>query len=189
MVSRHWQSNRSCRQELHTVPGQMEPLNMTTLPRGPWVSLNIDLCGPLPSGEYLLNIIDEYSRYTVVQVVQSTSADTVIPCTEAVFVMFGYPETIKSDIGAPFQSKAWSDFLRSHGVCHRKITPLWPMANSQAENFNKPLMKAVHSSNVQCCNGVVNCTSYSVTTGALHTVPHCSHLIDFFSDGNLAPIC
>ena len=108
----------------------MEPLSMTTLPRGPWVSLSSAFCGPLPSGEYLVNIIDEYFRYPVVQVVRSTSTDTVIPCIEAAFAMFGYPETIKSDNGALFQSKAWSDFLRSCGVRHRKIIPLWPMANS-----------------------------------------------------------
>ena len=28
----------------------MEPLKMTTLPRGPWVSVSIDFCGPLPTG-------------------------------------------------------------------------------------------------------------------------------------------
>ena len=133
---------------------QMEPLNMTTLPTGPWVSLSIDFCGPLPSGEYLLTIINEYSRYPMVQVVRSTSADTVIPCIETVFAMFGYPETIKSDNGAPFRSKAWSDLLLSCGVRHRKITPLcmWPMANAQAENFHKPLMTALRSANVQCRN-------------------------------------
>ena len=76
----------------------------------------------------------------------------MISCIEAVFAMFGYPETIKSDNGAPFQSNAWSDFLRSYGVCHRQITPLWPIANSQAENVYKSLMKAVRSANLQCRN-------------------------------------
>ena len=108
---------------------------MTTLPRGPWVSLSIDFYGPVSSGEYLLNIINEYSRYAVVQVVRSTSADTVIPCIEAVFAMFGYPETIKT----------------------------------RARMQSAQLTSSV-------AIGVVNCTSFSVTTGALHTVPHSSTL-------------
>ena len=29
---------------------------------------------------------------------------------------------------------------------------MWPMANSQAENFNKALIKTVRSANVHCCN-------------------------------------
>ncbi|RDH88672.1 MAG: hypothetical protein DIZ79_14650, partial [endosymbiont of Lamellibrachia luymesi] len=128
---------------------QMEPLNMTTLPRGPWINLSIDFCGPMPTGEYLLCVTDEYSRYPVVHVTRSTSAETVIPIMESIFAMFGYPETIKSDNGPPFQSNAWSQFLQSCGVRHRKITPLWPMANAQVENFNKPMMKAVRSAIIQ----------------------------------------
>ena len=33
---------------------ETQPLAMSTLPRGPWLELSIDFCGPLPTGEYLL---------------------------------------------------------------------------------------------------------------------------------------
>ena len=29
----------------------------------------------------------------------------------------------------------------AHGITHRKITPLWPLANAEAETFMKPLKK------------------------------------------------
>ena len=48
-----------------------EPLNMTPLPETPWRELSTDFYGPLPTGEYLLVIIDEYSRYPVVEIVRS----------------------------------------------------------------------------------------------------------------------
>ena len=51
---------------------------MTTLPFGPWMEVAVDLAGPFPSGEYLLVITDEYSRFPEV-VISSTSAKTVIP--------------------------------------------------------------------------------------------------------------
>ena len=35
-----------------------EPLNMTPLPETPWRELSTDFYGPLPTGEYLLVIID-----------------------------------------------------------------------------------------------------------------------------------
>ena len=38
-----------------------EPLNMTPLPETPWPELSTDFYGPLPTGEYLLVIIDEIS--------------------------------------------------------------------------------------------------------------------------------
>ena len=122
-----------------------EPLLMSELPRGPWLNLSIDFCGPLPTGEYLFVIIDEYSRYPIVEVVRSTSADSTITVLEKVFALFGYPEVVKSDNGPPFQSHAFKSYMTSIGIKHRRIMPRWPQANSQAEGFNKPLMKAVRS--------------------------------------------
>ena len=46
-----------------------QPLCMSELPRGPWLYLSVDFCGPLPTGEYLLVIVDEYSWYPVVEIV------------------------------------------------------------------------------------------------------------------------
>lgn len=116
---------------------------MSDLPRGPWLNLSIDFCGPLPSGQYL------YDRrvlpLSVVEVVRSTSAETVIPVVDKVFGTYGYPELVKSDNGPPLNSQAWKDFLATCGVKHRKITPLWPQANAQAENFNTPMMKAIRA--------------------------------------------
>ena len=34
---------------------------------------------------------------------------------------------------------------RTNGVYHQKFTPLWPQANAEAENFMRPLTKAVRS--------------------------------------------
>ena len=44
--------------QANTTRRQAEPLAMTPLPRGPWLNVSIDFCGPLPSGEYLLVIFD-----------------------------------------------------------------------------------------------------------------------------------
>jgi hypothetical protein len=130
----------------NTTKVKSEPLKMSALPRAPWLHLSLDFCGPLPSGEYLMVLTDEYSRYPVVEVLRSTTADTVISRMKNIFAIFGYPVRIKTDNGPPFQSSTWSTFLSDCGVKHRKITPLWPKANSQAESFNKPLMKFIYAS-------------------------------------------
>ena len=122
-----------------------EPLQMSELPKGAWLKLSIDFCGPIPTGEYLLVVVDEFSRYPVVHVTRSTSADTIMPLLDQTFASFGYPETIKSDNGPPFQSAEWKKFLTNRGIKHRLITPLWPQANAQAESFNKPLMKSIRA--------------------------------------------
>ncbi len=122
---------------------------MSELPRGPWLKLSIDFCGPIPTGEYLLVLMDEFSRYPIVHVVRNTSFETVAPLLDNIFAMFSFPETIKSDNGSPFQSSAWKSFLNDRGIKARKITPLWPQANAQAESFNKPLMKAIRAAIVE----------------------------------------
>ena len=48
--------------QANTNRARAEPLNMSKLPPGPWLDLSVDFCGPLPTGEYLLVITDEYSR-------------------------------------------------------------------------------------------------------------------------------
>ena len=55
---------------------------------------------------------------------------------------------LKTDNGTPFQSKMWSDFRSFNNVKHRKITPIWPQANAQAESFNKPMMKSIRAAHV-----------------------------------------
>ena len=100
---------RECLPCQATTPEEpREPLNMSELPEGPWQHISMDFCGPLPTGEYLLVIVDEYSRYPVVEVVNSTSAKTVIPVVDKVFSMFGVPISVKTDNGPPFKG---NDFL------------------------------------------------------------------------------
>ncbi|XP_033106609.1 pirin-like [Anneissia japonica] len=56
-----------------------EPLKMTQLPDSKWSHLAADFYGPLPSGEHLLVVIDEYSRFPEVEIIRSLAAKTVIP--------------------------------------------------------------------------------------------------------------
>ena len=55
--------------QANTGKGTVEQLCMSDLPRGPRLNLSVDFCGLLPSGDYLIVIVDEYSRFPVVEVV------------------------------------------------------------------------------------------------------------------------
>ena len=39
--------------------------------------------------------------------------------------------------------------MKEKGIDHKKITPLWPEANSEAEGFMKPLTKAIRSAHTE----------------------------------------
>ena len=127
----------------------VSPLKPSPLPDAPWKELSCDFTGPLPSGEHLMLVIDNYSRFPVVKVIKTTSSRTVIPELREIFSLFGRPNTLKTDNGAPFNGNEFSQFADDYGFNHIKITPRWPQANGEAERFMKPLMKAIQCANVE----------------------------------------
>ena len=125
------------------------PAKMTPLPDGPWKSLSADFYGPLPTGEYLIVIIDDYSRFPIVEIVYSTSARVVIPVLDKIFSIFGIPDELKTDNGPPFQGSEFANFAKHMGFKHRKVTPLWPRANGECERFMRNLGKVVQGARTE----------------------------------------
>ena len=141
---------QSCIPCLASTPKQTtEPLQMTVLPNNPWSQISMDFNGPLPSGVYLMVLVDDYSRYPVVEIINSTSAKTVIPQLDKIFSMFGIPEVVKTDNGPPFNGYEFTKFAEYMGFKHRKITPLWPQANGEAERFMRTIGKIIKAANAE----------------------------------------
>ena len=118
-----------------------DPLQMSPLPPEPWHTVHVDFCGP---GEYLFVVIDVYSRFPEVEIVHSTSAKATIPKLDRIFSTHEIPRVVRSDNGPPFTSEELKVYMLENGINHQKITPHWPQANSEAENF---MNKAIRSAN------------------------------------------
>ena len=118
-----------------------EPLIMSPLPKKAWSEVSVDFAD-LPSGEHLLVVVDDFSRFPEVEIVPSTSALHVIPKLDRIFSSYGVPEIVRTDNGPPFQSHAFADFAQYLGFTHRRVTPRWPQANGEVERFMKTLKKA-----------------------------------------------
>uniref|UniRef100_A0A7M5VG95 Integrase catalytic domain-containing protein n=1 Tax=Clytia hemisphaerica TaxID=252671 RepID=A0A7M5VG95_9CNID len=125
------------------------PLKPTEIPENVWDTVNVDYLGPLPNGKYLFVLIDQRSRYPVVDFTKTTDATTAISSLSRTFNLFGNPIYIVSDNGPPFTSQRLKEFLQSRGVSHRKITPLWPQANGEAERFMRPLNKTIRTAHLE----------------------------------------
>ena len=126
-----------------TPTNTSEPLQMTELPEKKWHEVSVDHVGPFPDGKHVLVIIDDYSRFPIVEVVKSTSTQETIEQLDKYFSIFGIPSVLKTDNGPAFKSHEFAQFAQYLGFKHRKITPLWPRANGEVENFNKTLGKAI----------------------------------------------
>ena len=119
------------------------PLHIGEVPEEAWQTLCIDFLGPLPTGQYLLSVIDQTTHYPAVDILSTTSASTVIPRLERIFAAYGLPAIVLTDNGPPFSGYEFSGFLKEYAIQHHRISPKLPRANGLIENFNMPLMKTI----------------------------------------------
>ena len=128
----------SC-QAASTKSPPLERLRMTPLPSAPWKEVAVDFAGPFPSGDYIMVVTDEFSRFLEVEILTSTSARAVIPI----------PDVLKSDNGPPFNGHEFKNFADCLGFKHRKITPCWPRANGEAERLVQTLEKSIRIAHLE----------------------------------------
>ena len=110
---------------------------MSPLPAAPWAEVSADF-GHLQNGKYLLVVTDEYSRYVVVNILDSISTTLVIPRLDKILAEFGVPVSLKTDNGPPFKT-----YASITGFRHRRITPLWPQANGETQRFMRTVKKSI----------------------------------------------
>ena len=138
----------SC-QAASTKSPPREPLRMTPLPSAPWKEVAVDFAGPFPSGDYIMVVTDEFSRFPEVEILTSTSAKAVIPKLDAIFARQGKPDVLKSDNGPPFNGHEFENFSEYLGFKHRRITPYWPRANGEAERLVQTLEKSIRIAHLE----------------------------------------
>ena len=70
---------------------------------GPWQDIALDLMGPLPTRESLLVVVDYYSRYFDVEIMQSNTTEKITNALIPILTRHGYPfspEIIITDINS-----------------------------------------------------------------------------------------
>ena len=122
---------------------------MNKMPKGPLQTVHMDFFGPLPSGEYLLVLIDVYSRYPAVEIVRSTSASSVIPKIDKIFAMFGKHVKLTSGYGPPMNGEDFSRFMLILGIDLKPCTPKWSKGNAKVERIMQPLGKVIRAGQVE----------------------------------------
>ena len=125
------------------------PVKSTRMPDRPWQDLALDLLGPLPTGENLVVLVDYYSRWIEVDIVQSTNSQTIIKRLDAQFSRYGIPKTLRTDNGSNLVSAEIEQYLTEMGIIHKLTTPLWPRANGEVERQNRSLLKAMRAAHAE----------------------------------------
>ena len=92
---------------------------------------------------FLSVVTNECNRFPFVEIINSISAHPVILKLDSIFILRGIPEVIKLDNGPPFNAENFLQYAMSMGFKHRKIIPLWPKVDSEAEHFMRTVKKVV----------------------------------------------
>jgi len=71
--------------QLVTKENITPPVKTTKMPERPWQDIALDLLGSLPTGEYLLVLVDYFSRWVEVDIIKSTTSVVIIKCLDKQF--------------------------------------------------------------------------------------------------------
>ena len=113
------------------------PLQPSVLPPHAWHTVAINFKGPLISGDWLLVLIDYYSRYPEVQVMKTTTTHDTVQVLQEFFSHLGPCVELVNDNGQQFCSTKFRHFLCQQGIRHWKVCPLYPTTNGLVERFNR----------------------------------------------------
>lgn len=116
--------------QLNARPSKPEPMTRTELPSAAWEHLAADLLGPLPSGDYIFVMVEDYySRFFEREFTKTTTAEKIVFMLSKMFVTHGLPLSFKVDNGPQFVSDHSRKYLEKNGIEHRRKKSLWPQAN------------------------------------------------------------
>lgn len=129
------------------VPDPPEPMQRRSLPDKPWIDIAIDFLGPLPSGEYILVVIDYFSRHVDLEIMMTITAKETIKRLDKIFRIWGIPRTITLDNAKQFVATEFEEYCRTKGIFLNHTSPYWPQANGEVERQNRSLLKRLKIAN------------------------------------------
>lgn len=126
-------------------PERPPPMQRVFAPKVVWESIAVDFNGPyaLLGGISILVVIDYRSRFLFARPVKSTSYECTKRVLEEIFEIEGYPKSIRSDNGPPFNGSDYKNYCASRGIKAVFSTPMYPQQNGLVENSMKIVNKAM----------------------------------------------
>ena len=129
-----------------------EPIKPIALRSALWTTVNTDLHGPTPMGEYVLVFQCLHSRFPAAEIIHSTSAAAVLPAMDRIMSSFGIPVKVGSDNGPLYNSEEYRHLAKYMGFQRAKKIPLASWANGTVEHLMKSLGKLIDTSHEKKLN-------------------------------------
>ena len=132
------------------------PLHQWDIPAKPWQRLHIDFAGPYRGKMWML-VMDAYSKWPEVCMMESTTAETTIKQLQHIFATHGLPLQIVTDNGPQFVADKFQQFCLSRGIQHTTTAPYHPRSNGEAERLVQTFKAAVDKANPKSSTELQDC--------------------------------
>jgi hypothetical protein len=131
-----------CCQKLSTIKPIINTRPFTLASYSPFDRICVDTIGPLPTdentqNEYILVIVDAFSRFVKLQAIRDTSAEAALPALLDWVGLFGIPSEVVSDNGTQFANSLVAEFLDTLETKDTKIQAYSKEENGIVERANK----------------------------------------------------
>nr|GFC31521.1 putative ribonuclease H-like domain-containing protein [Tanacetum cinerariifolium] len=125
------------------VPNSRQRLNL----------LHMDLCGPMRIAsinekQYVLVIVDDYSRYTWVHFLRSKdeASEVIKTFLKRITILLQSPIIIiRTDNGTEFKNQVLKEYFDSVGISHQASSVRTPQQNGVVERRNRTLVEATRT--------------------------------------------
>lgn len=117
--------------QMHQASQQREPMEPTEYPPIPWHTIGTDLFHH--NDKNYLIISDYFTKYFIVEELNTTTSQVVANRTSKTLSLFGLPNTIISDNGPQFIGKPYQDLMNKHGISHITSSPHHPQGHGFIE--------------------------------------------------------
>nr|XP_023899446.1 uncharacterized protein LOC112011304 [Quercus suber] len=129
---------------IHQPAGHLNPISSPW----PFAQWGLDIIGPFPRAtggrKFVLVAIDYFTKWAEAEALANIRDVEVKKFVwKNIITRFGVPNTIISDNGLQFDSRAFRDFCGGLGIKNRYSTPSYPQGNDQAEAVNKVIVSGL----------------------------------------------